>query len=244
MTGYGKEELIGNTVLDHFDEDNQKIIKEQFEKRRKGETASYQVESVRKDGSRMVVMISPRPVSDSDGKFQGGFATISDITSKVENEAMFLSEHNIMKKQMKDLINEIEEYNHALKVLLKNGKHEQKKIGENIFSNVRETVAPFIDKLKNTRLSENQKSFLDVIETNLNNIVSPFVSRLKSEMRDFTPMEIQVATLIKEGRENKEISDIMNVSEYTVMFHRKNIREKLGLKHQKMNLRTYLLSLD
>ncbi len=42
--------------------------------------------------------------------------------------------------------------------------------------------------------------------------------------------EIQVLSLVAQGKINKEIGDILNISLTTVITHRKNIQEKLGLK--------------
>ena len=44
--------------------------------------------------------------------------------------------------------------------------------------------------------------------------------------------------------DNKDIAEIMNLSIKTIEFHRNNIRNKLGLKNGKINLRSYLLSLN
>ena len=44
------------------------------------------------------------------------------------------------------------------------------------------------------------------------------------------------------GKSSKEIAAILFVSETTVHFHRKNLRDKLGLKNRRVNLRTFLLS--
>jgi DNA-binding CsgD family transcriptional regulator len=57
-------------------------------------------------------------------------------------------------------------------------------------------------------------------------------------------MEIKVANLIKEGRTNKEMAELLLRSKNTILFHRHNIRTKLGVKNKKINLRSHLLSYD
>jgi PAS domain S-box-containing protein len=60
----------------------------------------------------------------------------------------------------------------------------------------------------------------------------------------FTPKEIQVADLVKQGKTTKEIAEITNSSERAIEFHRNNIRKKLGLANKKTNLRSHLLGLQ
>ena len=81
------------------------------------------------------------------------------------------------------------------------------------------------------------------METNLKDIISPFVRDLTSKFLGFTPREIQVANLIKQGKTTKGIARIINLSPRTIEFHRDNIRTKIGIKNKKANLRTRLLSL-
>ncbi|WP_242637427.1 helix-turn-helix transcriptional regulator [Desulfobacter hydrogenophilus] len=52
-----------------------------------------------------------------------------------------------------------------------------------------------------------------------------------------------MAQLIKSGKSNKEISQILNCSFHTVARHRDNIRAKTNLKNKKINLRSFLLFL-
>ena len=86
-------------------------------------------------------------------------------------------------------------------------------------------------------------SGLGIIESNLNDIISPFVCGLSINLLNFTPTELQVANLVKQGKTTKEIASILNLSAKTIEFHRDNIRKKLGIKNRKINLRTHLLSL-
>lgn len=45
-----------------------------------------------------------------------------------------------------------------------------------------------------------------------------------------TPRETEVLVLVAQGKINKEIADILNISFQTVLSHRKNISSKLGIK--------------
>ncbi|MHA2218945.1 MAG: helix-turn-helix transcriptional regulator [Candidatus Hodarchaeales archaeon] len=51
-----------------------------------------------------------------------------------------------------------------------------------------------------------------------------------------------MANLIKDGNQDKDISEILNISLETVKTHRQNIRKKLNIRGKKTNLTTYLLS--
>ena len=83
-----------------------------------------------------------------------------------------------------------------------------------------------------------------ILESHLKDVVSPFISKLSSKFIKLTPMEIKVADLIKGGNTNKEIATLLDLAENTVKAHRYHIRSKLGLKRKKINLRSYLRSLE
>jgi PAS domain S-box-containing protein len=136
------------------------------------------------------------------------------------------------------------EVNTALKVLLKQREDDKKELGENVLSNVKELINPYVARLNKSRLNTNQKTLVNITESNLKNIISPFISKLSSKYFNLTPMEIKVANLVKEGKTNKEIAELLCLSKNTILFHRHNIRSKLRLKNKKINLRSHLLSYD
>ena len=140
--------------------------------------------------------------------------------------------------------NELEEVNTALRVLLKKRNQDETELEKKVLLNVKELIMPYIKKLKRSRMTAKQISYLKILESNLNEITAPFLHRLSSKYLNLTPKEIRVAGLVKEGGTTKEIAELLTSSTEAIEFHRKNLRKKLGLKNTKTNLRTYLLSLS
>jgi PAS domain S-box-containing protein len=163
-------------------------------------------------------------------KGAGGF--IRDITARKKTE-----------EELKTKSLNLEEVNAALRVLLKQRDQDKNEMEDKILSNVKKLVLPYIERLKEKRLDDEKKTYLNILETNLKNIISPFVQKMSSTYSQFTPTEIRVANLIRDGKTIKEIAGISGVSENAVNHHRQNIRNKLGINRQKVNLRTYLMSL-
>ena len=163
---------------------------------------------------------------------------IRDITERKQaEEALRKSE-----RELKAKTENLKEVNVALNVLLKRVEEGRIELEEKIFSNIRELVLPYIDRLKKTQLSNHQASYLIVIERNLDNVASSFLYHLKMRYLNLTHREGQVASLVKEGKSTKEIAELLNIAIKTVVFHRNSLRKKLGLKNQKANLRAHLLT--
>ena len=147
-------------------------------------------------------------------------------------------------KELEEKTRNLEEVNTALRVLLKRREEDKAELEEKVLFNVRELVVPCLEKLKKSGLDDKQKGYTNILESNLNDITSPFSQRLSSRYLKLTPTEIQVANLIKHGKTTKEIAEFLNLSSQTIEFHRKNIREKIGIRNKRANLRTHLLSTD
>lgn len=162
-----------------------------------------------------------------------------DITAlKLTEEALRKS-----KLELESQKKRLEESNIALKVLLEQRAQDKVDLEQNVLSNLKEQVFPYLEKLKRAGLKSNEKKMVAIIAEHLEDIVSPFLSQLSTANILLTPQEIKIASLVKDGRASKEIADILHVSEATVHFHRKNLREKLGLKKKQTNLRTFLMSM-
>lgn len=145
-------------------------------------------------------------------------------------------------KELEDKTRDLEEVNTALRVLL--GKREQDKaeLEENILFSLNKLIAPFMEELEKTGLAQKQESLVRIIESNLEEIISPFAKRLSASVLKLSPMEVRVANLVKQGKTTKDIADLLHLSPKTIDCHRENIRNKIGIKNKKINLRTYLLS--
>lgn len=137
----------------------------------------------------------------------------------------------------------LEETNAAMEVLLKKREREKKDIEDDVLTNVKRLIIPYIKKMRKTKLDDHQRAFLNIIESNIDEIISPFSRRMSIKESNLTPKEIQISNLIMQGATSKKIGEIMEISPRTVDAHRKNIRKKIGLQQKRVNLRSYLLSL-
>lgn len=82
ILGYSRDEIIGHPVVDFLDEANRRILKVQMERRRRGEREAYEITWTRKDGRKIVTIMSPSPILDAEGHFKGSFAVITDISER------------------------------------------------------------------------------------------------------------------------------------------------------------------
>jgi len=250
ITGYGVFELLKTTIQDIVHPDDFEKIEETYRHIFAGKKFQrlFETTIVRKDGNEV-----PIEITSARSIWYGHPAAIlifRDITERVKAKNALQEAHHELelrvKERTKDLeikTKSLEEMNTAMKVLLKKREEDKIEIEDNVLTNVKELVMPFVDKFRETQLDGQQKTFLSIIESNLNEIISPFTRRLSLEYLNLTPTEIQIANMTKHGNTSKKIAKIMNISPRTVDTHKKNIRRKIGLEGKRANLRSYLLSL-
>jgi len=223
-------------------------------------------------GKTLDIQIDWNYKKDSCGNVIGFIGVVTDIKDRINSELLLCKTNEKLEKNViertKDLLkanlmlkkeieerrkaeeelrvkrSNLEEVNTALKVLLKKREETKKDLEDRVLLNMKELAFPYMQKLRLTELNPVQEALIGIIESNLQDIISPFSQRLSSRFWNFTPTELKIANLIRQGITTKEISSALNLSPKTVETHRKNIRSKLGISGKKLNLRSHLLSIQ
>ena len=125
-----------------------------------------------------------------------------DITAlKLTEQALRESQENLHEQKQS-----LEEANVALKVLLRQRDEDKQELEKRFLTNVKGLVLPYVDKLKSPRLKPKEKTLVEIIETHLQDIITPLMQNLTNANILLTPQEMQVATLVKDGKTSKEIA--------------------------------------
>ncbi|BBO93323.1 helix-turn-helix transcriptional regulator [Desulfosarcina ovata] len=200
-----------------------------------GEKQRFQIkpELLRRDGRAVSGLLTLSVVSDRVGRIRHLLVSFQEGRDLVRT-----------KMALKERTDSLSEVNTALEVLLREREADRLEMKETMLTNAKSLILPYLEKLKSSRLDIRQRTYLNLIESNLNEIISPLTQRMSGHYMNFTPMEIQVANLVKEGQRTKDIAVILGLSVRTIEAVRYRIRMKLGLKRKGTNLRSTLLSMD
>ena len=180
------------------------------------------------------------PVTDQAGMLAGTVMYCLDVTERKATKK------DLVKQEVKlpAVRPSVEEMKNALRVLLALREDDRIQLEQQLLTNVEQTLCPWIERLKRTRMDFEQKTCVELLESNLANITSSLANSVFPGISKLTAREMEVAQLLKLGKTSKEIASLLGISKECVDFHRNRLRKKLGLNKQKVSLRSHLYSLS
>ena len=249
MLGYTEGELTQMGVADIHPKNQLEHVAAEFEALARGEKLlAMNIPFLKKNG-KIIYMDTNASIVRIDKKFRL-MGVFRDITDRKLAEEALKKAYDELEQRVEERTRELEiktrgleEINTAMTILLKKREEDKIELEDNVLTNVKELVEPYFEKIKKTKLDDQQEAFFSIIESNLKEIISPFTRKMSLKYLNLTPTEIQVANMTKHGNSSKKIAKVMNISPRTVDTHKKNIRRKIGLQGTRGNLRSYLLAL-
>jgi len=191
------------------------------------------------------------------GQMEIGLVEVCYLEKKPESdEGPFLNEERLLidaisdqigkavariqaEKQLQVERSSLQSLNIALKEVLNNVQGEKRAIAASVQANVDQVISPILYALDQATPTE-IPGYTSLLRQHLSEIVFPFTRNLSTQFKDLTPTEIQISNMIRGGLSTKEIARLRNLSPHTVSRHRENIRRKLGLAHEGINLVSFL----
>lgn len=209
----------------------------------RGKTPRYEVEyrlRTKAGGWKWILSRGKVVTRDAQGKAQRFIGTLTDVTRLKEVEGELLRAQAELEQRVRERSAELYESNVALKVVLQKREEDRLILADQVLANTSKLVIPFLDRLKESRLTDQQQALVEILRANISELTSPFAMNFSAKLVRLSTAEIQVANLVKLGKTTKEIAEIMHLSPGTISIHRKNIRKKLELTNEKSNLQTFL----
>jgi len=162
---------------------------------------------------------------------------LSNIIEKKETEISLRQTTRELRAQATELQNK----NIALKEIISQVELDRKALQDQMRMNIELTVLPLLTKMQSPNTSpEACKTYLHVVRQNLEDVTSSFSSKVSDDRVRLSPREVEICNMIRNSLSNKEIAQLMQISPLTVERHRHNIRKKLRIDNEKVNLASFL----
>ncbi len=247
LTGFGGDEVIGQTPPqlssglqdEHFYQRLWQAIAD--EGYWQGE-----IRDRRKNGEVFPEWLTVSAILGLDGQIGHYVGSFVDMGAHKRREHDYQAQLQQKNAELALIKAELNEIHTALKVLSSRHAASTLETREILQQEINQAILPFLTQLKSGLQNSRQQALLDILQTNLQDILSSYGSKnsLSRLYQELTPKEIQIASMIRQGLSTKYIAATLSTTQDTINVHRKNIRKKLGLTNESVNLPCYLRSFE
>jgi PAS domain S-box-containing protein len=131
MTGFSRDEMIGHPVTDFIDENDRVKHAKHFKEHRGGIFEPFELTCLKRNGEKISLIVSPKPILDDKGDFKGAFAVMTDITARKKYE-------ETIKKLNEELERRVEERTGQIRAVVEELEEEimeRKRVEESLKEN-------------------------------------------------------------------------------------------------------------
>ena len=167
----------------------------------------------------------------------------AELTDTVNQLKSVLNTLMTRENELETKNQELHDTNITLNILLKRREQEHDEIRKEIANKTLEMVLPLIKKAQ-SQVTGPAEGYMETAQVNLLNLFSRHRNDTVLINAKLAPREMQIVTYIRQNKTSKEIADILGLKISTVESYRENIREKLSIKNQKINVKKFLTSIN
>ena len=167
----------------------------------------------------------------------------SDMDCLVEEQRRTLQALSLRRDELRWKSADLEAQNRDLRHLLQQNTADSRELEMGVVRNAHGILKPLIAAMHQNRPNADQSVWLKHLSAQVDELLDSFSPQLDSLRFNLTPQELRVARLIRNGYSSQQIARLQKLSPRTVTTHRTRIRQKLGIKGRRRNLRTCLLAI-
>jgi FixJ family two-component response regulator len=175
---------------------------------------------------------------------------IEKVSERAELRRKLAAYHRDLEEQVRKRTEELQAANRALedkavalREVLNAVYDERRQAQQEIVGRIERNVLPLLARAADGAAPK-LAAVLAQVEQNLAEITSPVTDQLARRFSQLSPAELRICHLLRRGMTSKETAQSEGIAVETVETHRKNIRRKLGIANENVNLVTYLQSLE
>lgn len=122
MLGSTPEEMLGKSLFNFIDPDNQILAENYVERRRQGIQERHDFKFIRQDGSHLWAIVSATPIFNSSGEFSGVLRMITDISDRKKVEEALRDSESQLREKNQELAKALQELQQTHSLMVQNEK--------------------------------------------------------------------------------------------------------------------------